>query len=847
MLVTGIEPSVPTRQKVERSIWALLAPVFLVGVALAALLWGVSPGLDAESFSPLWFVVPFVAAEVVEIRLRHHGRTGYVTMTSVPLVVGFFLVEPFWLLVVHVLATVGALVAQRLRVAIVLYNATIALLSVASGLMVMRVLSGHPTQLGVRSMVAVFVGAAAVALVSFGAFLLLDRLRGRSAGTGIKDTLVLALSAELFNATFGFIGLRVIIEDRWSVVPVALLVAFVVVAYRAYSRLLNNHESLERLYESTRDVERPADHRASIQALLDQTLELLGADLAELAFLPTEDHPAMVLIAGRDRHFEESVGPAAEHVVRERVSDLLGAGLGPSIEAIPQFDQQAAAQLERQTITAALNGPGGLVGSIRVSMNHGGSFTEADRQLLEMFANHASVALHNAKLIDRLRAEVAEREHQALHDGLTALPNRVMFDLQTRQALDHRSEGELVAVVLVDLDRFKEVNDTLGHDRGDELLEEMGQRLSRLAADEGLTVARLGGDEFAVLLRRRSDEGIRAMALRVQEVLEAPIEIAGVLVDVGASLGVAVAPADGDDATTLLQRADVAMYVAKSDHRDVVFYEPETDPYSPQRLSLAADLRRAVAAGEIEPHFQPVTSLATGEPISVEALARWTHPTFGVVPPDVFIPIAEQSGLIRELTFHMLDRSLYHVRRWRTAGLDLRVAVNLSVRQLGDDDLVESIAQHLALAGVAPSCLTLEVTEGTIMSDPARAIAVLEDLHALGVGLSIDDFGTGYSSLNQLKRMPVTQLKIDRSFVSALPNDRDDAVIVQSVINLGHNLGMRVVAEGVENRAHLDYLRDLGCDYVQGYYLSPPLPSAELLHWMRRRPQITRAAIGVAG
>ena len=211
----------------------------------------------------------------------------------------------------------------------------------------------------------------------------------------------------------------------------------------------------------------------------------------------------------------------------------------------------------------------------------------------------------------------------------------------------------------------------------------------------------------------------------MQATLETPLEIAGVVVDVGASLGVAVAPGDGDDATTLLQRADVAMYVAKADHRDIVFYEPEADPYSPQRLSLAADLRRAVAAGDVEPHFQPVTSLVSGVPTSVEALARWTHPTFGVVPPDVFIPIAEQSGLIRELTFHMLDRSLEHVRKWRSAGFQLRVAVNLSVRLLSDDNLVERIARHLDRAGVDAVSLTLEVTEGTIMADPNRAIAVL--------------------------------------------------------------------------------------------------------------------------
>lgn len=846
-MVNELDQTVPSRRDVERRLILAVAPVLVLGCALAWLLRSTPALVEDQELSAWWLLVPIFICEMVEIRLRHRGRTSYVTMTLVPLTIGFFLVKPFWLIAVTVVASVATLAAQRLRPAIVALNTAVTLLSVSASVHLLMLLDGGRAALDLRALASALIAGALIPTVGVGAVTLLDHLRGREGMEGARETLGFTIAADGFNATFAFVALRAIIEDRWSWVPVVMLFGYIAVAYRGYTRLLNNHESLERLYDSTRDVERPTDHRASVQVLLDQTLELLGADVAELAFLPTTEQPAMVLIAGRDRRFEECVGPAAERIARERVDELSGGGLGPELEAIPQFDQQAAAQLSRQAIVAALQGPRGLVGSIRVSINFGSSFSEADRQLLEMFANHASVALHNSQLIDRLRAEVAEREHEALHDSLTALPNRVMFDLQTRQALDHRRDGELVAVVLADLDRFKEVNDTLGHDRGDELLERMGERLGSLAESSSVTVARLGGDEFAVLARGRSDAEIQEIATQVQEALEAPLEIAGVLVDVGASLGVAVAPTDGDDATTLLQRADVAMYVAKSDHRDVVFYEPETDPYSPERLSLAADLRRAVAAGEIEAHFQPVTSLVTGEPVSVEALARWTHPTFGVVPPDVFIPIAEQSGLIRELTYHVLDRSLENVRRWRSAGISLRVAVNLSVRLLGDDDLVTRIARHLDLAGVTAEWLTLEVTEGTIMADPTRAIAVLEELHDLGVSLSIDDFGTGYSSLNQLKRMPVSQLKIDRSFVSSLPNDRDDAVIVQSVINLGHNLGMKVVAEGVEDRASLEYLHDLRCDLVQGYYLSQPLPANELIHWMRRRPQISRAQLNVAG
>ena len=479
-----------------------------------------------------------------------------------------------------------------------------------------------------------------------------------------------------------------------------------------------------------------------------------------MTFLPTEINPAIVVVSGRDRPFEELPTEIAAQMAEERAAELVGLEDTDTpitrrrVRRVRRGHCRAASK--RQIITAPLKGPGGVAGTLRVSMNWGDTFGDSDRQLLEMFANHASVALHNSKLIEELRAEVAQREHQAMHDRLTALPNRVMFDLQTRHALDRREDGELVSVMLVDLDRFKEVNDTLGHGHGDELLERLGDRLGMLNEGDRVTVARLGGDEFGILLRDvRTEAQIDQMASQVKSIIETPVEIAGVLIDVGASLGLAVAPRDGDDATTLLQRADVAMYVAKAGHRGVVRYEPGADPYSSRRLSLAADLRRAVENGEIETHFQPITSLEVGSPIAVEALARWNHPEHGLVPPDVFIPIAEQSGLIRDLTFLVLDNSLEQARKWRSQGFEMAVGVNLSVRCLTDDDLVARIGRHLDRAGADPASLKLEVTEGTIMADPVRAIAVLEDLHSLGVSLAIDDFGMGFSSLNQLKRMPV--------------------------------------------------------------------------------------------
>ena len=313
-------------------------------------------------------------------------------------------------------------------------------------------------------------------------------------------------------------------------------------------------------------------------------------------------------------------------------------------------------------------------------------------------------------------------------------------------------------------------------------------------------------------------------------------------VDITASVGISVTDPDGPavDGSTMLRQADVAMYIAKRQHLGTVFYDRTDDPYSPKRLSLAADLRHAVERGEIEAYFQPEIDLVTGDVISVEALARWTHREHGNIVPDQFIPIAEQSGLIRDLTYLMLEQSLERIRQWRSHGFDLHVAVNLSVRCLSDERLVDRVTRQLDLAGLGPDCLTLEVTEGTIMADPEHALAVLGRLHDRGIRLSIDDFGMGYSSLAQLKRMPVGQLKVDRSFVTYVSEDHDDAAIVKSVTELGHNLGLEVIAEGVEDQQTLDKLIELGCDSVQGFYLARPMSADQTLRWLRDRERQRR-------
>ena len=433
----------------------------------------------------------------------------------------------------------------------------------------------------------------------------------------------------------------------------------------------------------------------------------------------------------------------------------------------------------------------------------------------------------------RLRRRAAENSHQARHDLLTGLPNRTQFhDRITRAALLAQEHGRQIAVMLIDLDGFKEVNDTLGHGNGDKLLQQIGVRLPE-ALRAGDTVARLGGDEFAILLPTVAGEDAALMVAEdLRRALDGPFALADLAIHPDASIGIALYPDHGADADTLIQHADVAMYLAKDGRTGVAVYDEEQDRYSPDRLALIGELRRAIDQGELTLHYQPQVEPETGRVGGVEALLRWQHPERGLVPPDEFIPLAERTGLIRPLTLWVLDAALRQCASWRRAGLDLWVSANLSAANLVDGDTPRQIEQLLRRWDVPPSLFRLEITETTAMADPARTHAVLARLDAMGVQLAIDDFGTGYSSLAYLKRLPVHELKIDRSFVSNMAHDPNDEVIVTSTIDLGHNLGLRVVAEGVEDQDTLDELVRRGCDLAQGYHFTRPLPPAELRAWL---------------
>jgi diguanylate cyclase (GGDEF)-like protein len=427
--------------------------------------------------------------------------------------------------------------------------------------------------------------------------------------------------------------------------------------------------------------------------------------------------------------------------------------------------------------------------------------------------------------------QAARSEHEAHHDALTGLPNRSAFHDAVSDEIEEDPAG--CCVMLMDLDRFKEVNDTLGHRYGDMLLQKVAERL-RDEVDHSGCIARLGGDEFAVFTHQQDRDVATAFAQRLADSLRSPFELEHIVVDVEASIGIALAPDDGMDVETLLQKADVAMYRAKEMHNDVALYEEGYDHHSPAKLALTADLRAAAETDQVEVWYQPILDLRSGDVTAVEALVRWQHPDLGLLMPGSFIDMAEHTNLIKPLTRSVLRSALGQVASWNAAEMPIKVSVNVSARVLVETDFVSHVKGALQAAGIPASQLKLEVTESALMIDPAAARSVLQELDGLGVEISIDDFGTGYSSLAYLANLPVSEVKIDRSFVSKMESGSRESIIVSSTINLAHHLGLRAVAEGVEDTALLDRLRALHCDAAQGFGIGRPMPGPVATEWLRR-------------
>jgi diguanylate cyclase (GGDEF)-like protein len=811
----------------------------LVTALLVVLSAGLAPVVSAatepqEGLRLSWWLLAMVFAlvelVVLHAQVRHQAQT--LSLCELPLVLGLFFAAPDDLVLARVLGPFFVFLLHRRQPLVkLLFNTALFTANATVAVAVFSVLHSDSEHVA-STWVAIYAAVlASGTLDAVATTLVIGAFEGRLSWWHlIREPLGEAPRA-VGVASVALVAVYALTLTPLAAAPLAVSGGLILAGFRAYASLNDRHVALERVYRFTQLVSSDREVDEVLRSVLVEARELLHADTAAV-------HIAPAGLTGPGLHVSLSTASGLQsHEVDDLddVSELWQAMLaqdGPML--LPRRAAGAAkrALLEGMGCKDALAVPlrisSEIVGMVVVSDRMGEikTFERPDVRLLETVTNHAGVALQNGRLIARLR-------HDALHDALTGLPNRVYLQQEIASAglgLDRgRSSG--MAVLLMDLDRFKEVNDTLGHSHGDALLREVARRLT--ADAHGAVVARLGGDEFAAVVPCAATPEVGMQAgRRLRRALEEPVELDGVTVTVGGSVGVAWTSGTSAHAAGLLRHADLAMYAAKATGGEVTLYDPGMDTASPERLALVGELRAAIELGQLEVHVQPKARLDTGRVTAVEALVRWRHPVRGMVRPDEFIAVAERSGLIRPLTMHVLREAVAACASWRQHGVEVNVAVNLSARTLLDLDLADDVRAILADHGVPPWLLTLEITEGSVMSDPERTLRLLVALRDMGVRLSVDDFGTGYSSLSYLKRLPVHEVKIDRSFVTDMTKNPEDASIVRSIVDLGTNLSLDVVAEGVEDHATWTALAAMGCTYVQGYHLSRPLPIEDFRPWL---------------
>ena len=803
-------------------LWFLIAVVTALAV-LVVVSWLPPPSLHSHGITAPWWLLAagFVAAEVWPVHLDIRRNTWSATLSEIPLIIGLALSPSINVVIGQI---VGCVVAwgfiRRQAFNKLSFNTSIAALEAALAVVVYHAIAGNQSVLFPKVWLAAFAAMIVEGLVSsLGVAVAITALTGKPPSGVLENFLVSGVMASSCGTTMALCAAMVLRTQPWALGLLASTAAILALGYHQLAATRRRYSGLQLLYGFTEAMQNSSAQSSVIEALLSTTRKLLGADVAEVVLCRERGHLS--------RHILDPDGLAETDL---SASPSWVAAQGPKGSLLARSgtrERSAVAWLKQQGWTdgmvVSLRRNGQMIGTMAVANREGdvATFDTDNLKLFETLANHAAMFLENHELIDQLQWE-------ATHDTLTGLGNRREFYRALAGALDERPSAGKIAVALVDLDRFKEINDTFGHHTGDTFLQWLGQRFKELLPPEA-KAARLGGDEFAVFLPYEgdADSAVTVIERILHPLWEEAFEIGDVRAAVSASTGVAVAPDHAVDPITLLQRADVAMYLAKGDRSGVAGYTTERDTYSPRRVGLASALRTAIEHGEVNVFFQPKLDLKTGLISGAEALARWQHPREGLLLPDQFIPLAERTGLIVPLTDVVLDQAIARCAEWGNRLPNADVAVNLSIGNLTNNMVVTSVSELLRKYGVSPERLTLEVTESQIMEDETRHVAVLEALAAIGVKISVDDFGTGYASFAYLTRQPVHQVKIDKSFVGLMDKSPNDAAVVRSVIELGRDLGIIVVAEGVETEANLRTLRNLGCAVAQGYHIGIPMTSAD--------------------
>lgn len=816
----------------DASVWLLTASLWICTVALYLLAVRHLTPVAAPFRLEWWMLAPaFAAAEIFVAHVRYRREVQTYSLSEVPLLIGLCFCTPAALIVARIVGAAVALAGYRRQSGLKLtFNLGLfALLDACAAPLLFFAIIGSGTPLSPRGWLAAFVAIACTDVLSDLAITFVVVLReGRVPMSEVRRDLGYGLLVALTNTCIGLVAVILLWHDPWSLLLLLAVTGVVYLAYRGYLSLSRMYSRVARLYAFTSWSGGTLASPRVCFDLLERLCDVMGAEYAELVLDDAEGRPAQAWVRDGD---QELMPPfVAAGAVRVLQPDnrcvFLKAGDGDAIPA-----SLRAAGLS-EVLTTALRDGDVIIGTVLVGSRASqvAALEPRDRQIFDTLANHVSIALKNTSLVARLREEVAERQYQALHDPLTGLPNRRALAADAGAAIEEAvARGESRTLFLADLDELRRVNETLGHDLGDQAIVEAGRRLCEVP---GMSyVAHLGGDEFVLIGPGGGGAVAVRMAEEIRDRLAQPIVLGDCTVQLGTSIGIVFAPEHAERVEQLLQKADIAVEHAKALPQGIQVFDPSLDRSGPRQLSLARDLSQAIEDGALSCHYQPQVRIKDGGLEGAEVLARWTHPSLGVVSPAEFIPIAESSGSIRRLTEQILRRALREAAGWLRADAGFRLSLNVSVRCLHYATLAMDLRQIVDEAGVDPRQIVLEITESSLMADILKFVAAVERLSAAGFGISIDDFGVGFSSLSYLQLLPVGELKIDCQFMRDLLVDEGAAAIVESVVGLGATLRIRTVAEGIQDEATLSRLRLLGCDLCQGYLTGPPMDVDDFTRW----------------
>jgi len=793
----------------------------------------------------------FAEQFMVNVEFRRQAHTF--TLAGVPLLIGVLVLPPIVFVLTRLMASVLALVWQRVSVDKLVYNSAAYVLEAAADALLVHLLL-HPAR-GLDLGTAVILIVLLAVVDQFIGALVLVMIRVHNGPLGRADVVEVLAPGFVLSVTASMFAFSLIILFEYGTLgaaTAAMLLVIFAAGYRANAAARNRHQSLTLVHEFVTGGVGAQSLETLAEELLSRIRLLLRASTVQLMIVdsdgdrggrfPSEVDSALSLAVDEDDSLDvshQNFDTQDWVVVRTLTQqEPLLAGRTTKDPGVRHWLDEHGF---RDAMMVALPDSSGMRGTLRVTDRLGetSTFSTEDLTMLQTLTGHLAVALHSTRLVQKLG-------YDATHDSLTGLANRrgLYTDAQARLA---KTPGRRRALLLLDLDKFKEVNDSLGHHAGDQLLVEVGARLRRQVRDEDL-LARLGGDEFAVLLEDAGhDEAVRA-AENLRATLAEPFRtmagsspVGSLMLHSTVSIGIARSPDDGPDLSALLRKADIAMYKAKTSGNGHHSYSDTDNADGATRLRTVDELQAAITSRQFTLHYQPKVDLDTGDVHSVEALVRWDHPTRGLLYPDAFLNLVEVSGLMRAMTRLVLEMALDQAASWQERGRQLTIAVNLSASSLVDADLPQEIFAMLTTRGVPPGALQLEITEEFLMADRDRARSILTRLRDGGVQISIDDYGTGYSSLSYLRDLPIDELKLDQSFISPMADDPRAAALVASTIALAHSLGLRMVAEGVETDAAYAELKRLGCDQAQGFFMSRPVPAAKLDNWLSNRPAVNES------